>query len=240
MEETKQMTIKDNYVDEQSNKEIVESDLGIKEPKEQTREENSYFAKLRRENEKLKNEKETLENKLKESKISSVKSFVDSDIMSELGLEEITSEEDIALVEFYKDAKKSGDDNPVRTAYNSLYRKSQESRKADNLKLEEERKNKELVDRDAKEFVKKFGISVNEALDDKDFMGLFEDQIGFGNLTALYGKYKTYIDKKKDVDKSKGSMDFTNIGSGIKNSSDPLEGLEGEAYLKAFNELYGH
>lgn len=240
MEETKQMTIKDNYVDEQSNKEIVESDLGIKEPKEQTREENSYFAKLRRENEKLKNEKETLENKLKESKISSVKSFVDSDIMSELGLEEITSEEDIALVEFYKDAKKNGDDNPVRTAYNSLYRKSQETRKANNLKLEEERKNKELVDKDSQDFVKKFGVSVSEALDDKDFMNLFEDQIGFGNLTSLYSKYKAYTDKKKETDKTKGSMDFTNIGSGIKNSSDPLEGLEGEAYLKAFNELYGH
>lgn len=239
MENKENKVVNETIVDEQENQIITDDDLGEKRPK-QSPEQNSYYARLRRENEKLKSEKETLENELKETKISSVKSFVDSDIMSELGLDEITSEEDIALVEFYKDAKKNGDDNPVRTAYNSLYRKSQESRKADNLKLEEERKNKELVDRDAKEFVKKFGISVNEALDDKDFMGLFEDQIGFGNLTALYGKYKTYIDKKKDVDKSKGSMDFTNIGSGIKNSSDPLEGLEGEAYLKAFNELYGH
>lgn len=239
MENKENKVVNETIVDEQENQIITDDDLGEKRPK-QSPEQNSYYARLRRENEKLKSEKETLENELKETKISSVKSFVDSDIMSELGLDEITSEEDIALVEFYKDAKKNGDDNPVRTAYNSLYRKSQETRKANNLKLEEERKNKELVDRDAKEFVKKFGISVNEALDDKDFMGLFEDQIGFGNLTALYGKYKTYIDKKKDVDKSKGSMDFTNIGSGIKNSSDPLEGLEGEAYLKAFNELYGH
>lgn len=239
MENKENKVMNETIVDEQENQNITDDDLGEKRPK-QSPEQNSYYARLRRENEKLKSEKETLENELKETKISSVKSFVDSDIMSELGLEEITSEEDIALVEFYKDAKKNGDDNPVRTAYNSLYRKSQESRKADNLKLEEERKNKELVDRDAKEFVKKFGISVNEALDDKDFMGLFEDQIGFGNLTALYSKYKTYIDKKKDVDKSKGSMDFTNIGNGIKTSSDPLEGLEGEAYLKAFNELYGH
>lgn len=239
MENKENKVVNETIVDEQENQIITDDDLGEKRPK-QSPEQNSYYARLRRENEKLKSEKETLENELKESKISSVKSFVDSDIMSELGLDEITSEEDIALVEFYKDAKKNGDDNPVRTAYNSLYRKSQENRKADNLKLEEERKNKELVDRDAKEFVKKFGISVNEALDDKDFMGLFEDQIGFGNLTALYGKYKTYIDKKKDVDKSKGSMDFTNIGNGIKSSSDPLEGLEGEAYLKAFNELYGH
>lgn len=239
MENKENKVVNETIVDEQENQIITDDDLGEKRPK-QSPEQNSYYARLRRENEKLKSEKETLENELKETKISSVKSFVDSDIMSELGLDEITSEEDITLVEFYKDAKKNGDDNPVRTAYNSLYRKSQESRKADNLKLEEERKNKELVDRDAKEFVKKFGISVNEALDDKDFMGLFEDQIGFGNLTALYGKYKTYIDKKKDVDKSKGSMDFTNIGNGIKSSSDPLEGLEGEAYLKAFNELYGH
>ena len=239
MENKENKVVNETIVDEQENQIIADDDLGEKRPK-QSPEQNSYYARLRRENEKLKSEKETLENKLKESKISSVKSFVDSDIMSELGLDEITSEEDIALVEFYKDAKKNGDDNPVRTAYNSLYRKSQESRKADNLKLEEERKNKELVDRDAKEFVKKFGISVNEALDDKDFMGLFEDQIGFGNLTALYSKYKAYTDKKKETDKTKGSMDFTNIGSGIKNSSDPLEGLEGEAYLKAFNELYGH
>lgn len=220
---------------------LTDDDLGDEEePKKQTREIDSFYANMRRENEKLKNEKAKLETKLKEERINSVKGFVDSEIMEELGLEGITSEDDIALVESYKNAIKNGDDNPIRTAYNSLYKKSQEAHKLEQEKAQEVSKQEELVAKDKREFEKKFGMTADKALEDKDFMELFGEQISYGNLSALYGKYKNFTSKSKEVDKSKGTMDFKEVGRGVKNSSDPLEGLEGKEYTKAFKKMYSH
>ena len=110
-------------VDSESSNQQVQED----KPKGQSRDENAYYADLRRK----------YEEKAKKIKYETFQKATDEDILKDLGLENIDDEYSMKLVEFYKEGKKEEVDNPPAYAYkkaNSWRR--EENEKTKNVELE--------------------------------------------------------------------------------------------------------
>lgn len=223
------------------------TDDGEKTPpkKRQTRETNAYYAELRRKNERLEREKKELETKVNEADFEARKKVVPKTVLESIGLEKIETQDDLMLAEAYKTADEAGDDNPLKTAMQTLRNMQKEKQEAERKLADEQAKNYEAVVKDQIEFKKKFGIETKDALKDERFVNLYKDLIKHGNFTELYTRYKeAFPDDKpndnEDLENAKKAS-IPPLPSG-KKSPPPkkLHELEGDEFLKAWNEFIGN
>lgn len=212
--------------------------------KRQTKEENHYFAELRRKNEELEKKNKELEGKISEADFKARVKVVATETLTELGLDSIEDEYDLTLCEEYEKAVKKGSENPILDAQ-KVYRSRVKAEKkriaeAEKRKAEEESvevENKKKVEADKLAFKEKYGITTKEALSNDEFMKMYGDFISYGNLTELYGKYLVLTKKEKDEEaKRMGVIPNSNTRASKTNTS--ISDLEGEEFLKAFNEKY--
>lgn len=215
--------------------------------KRQTKEENHYFAELRRKNEELSKKNKELEGKINEADFNARAKVVATETLTELGLDSIEDEYDLTLCEEYEKAVKKGSENPILDAQ-KVYRAKVKAEKqriaeAEQKKAEEEsatvERNKK-VEADKVAFKEKYGITTKEALNDEEFMKMYGDFISYGNMTELYGKYLVITKKEKvqedEEAKKKGVIPSSNTRASKTKTS--ITDLEGEDFLKAFNERY--
>jgi hypothetical protein len=207
--------------------------------KTQTKEERSFYAKLRRRNDELEKENKKLLKEKGEADFSARKKVVSADTLADLGLDKIEDENDLLLCEEYDKAVKRGSENPVLDATKALRLKV----KDDKVKLdksEEERVSREkLVNEDMKNFQKEFGITTAEALKDERFVKAFGKKIDFGNMTELYGIYKSLVSEEENKDDNVSKkMGKIPSSSNSQSKKVNINDLDGEDFLKAFNEKY--
>lgn len=244
MEEKKEdIELDNNLIDE----ELTDDDFEEKEKKEektskktQSREENKFFADLRRKNAELEKKNKELEVKANEADFNARKKAISRETLDELGIDSIEDENDLLLCEEYVKANNKGVENPILEANKALRKKIRE----DNSKLsaaeKEEESNKLKVQKDKEELKRKFNIDSQEVLKDKKFMALFGDMISYGNLTYLYEKYLS-INTMKDEDfenESKQMGVIPNSSSRNKKAEKSINDLDGDDFLKAFKEKY--
>lgn len=230
MENLEPKVVEQVNVDEQDDKQITNEDLDQKS--KQTREQDSFYAKLRRENEELKKQKESLEKTL-----NSTRGLADTEIMKELGIESLENEDDLFLYKTYQSAIANGNDEPIAYA-NREYRKMVRDReKSIREQADLESREKETARKDAEDLHKKFGVTRSDIKNDPVFMGLYGEEIKVGNVTKLYSKYKEFV-KPNENSKKKGVLPTNNLSAGVNKEQDPLDTLNGEEFHKLFIQRY--
>lgn len=224
----------------------TEEETKTETKKKQSREENHYYAELRRKNEELSKKNKELEVKVVEADFNARKKTISKDTLSELDLDNIEDENDLILCEEYEKAVKKGAESPILEAQKA-YRnriKAEKTKIAEEAKQKEEsakveEENRKKVEADKKAFQEKFGISTKEALADKDFMELYGDLIGYGNMTTLYSKYKSVIGKNDAVASQAKKMGvIPNSSQKAVKVEKSLNDLDGAEFLAAFNKKY--
>lgn len=180
------------------------------EPKQQkkgqSREEDSKFARLRREKEKLEQENKRLKAEKDEAVFKGQSQSIPQEVLEEIGIKDLKTDRDLRIAKAYMEAEKSGDPNPTATAY----RKVQDEDDANAKKAQEtESKNAErrkAVETDMARFIDKYGKDAyNEAIKpDGEFATLFRGLISYGNLTELYDRYVKFKGGADGESKAKG------------------------------------
>lgn len=245
MEKDESKLTEEEDLEDEDLEETVEEKSKVETKKTQSKEENHYYAELRRKNEELQKKNKDLEVKANEADFNARAKVISKDTLNELGIDSIEDEEDLILCEEYEKAIKKGLDNPVLEAQKA-YRNKIKADKAKTLQEEEEKQkaiktqNEQVkkVEEDKIKFKEKFGITTKEALKNEDFMKIYGKFIDYGNLTELYGTYLSIIGDSKDKEeaKKKGVIPFSN--SKASSSRKSINDLDGEEFLKAFDEKY--
>lgn len=246
IEETEDETLTDDDLDEtdiekDSDDHTVEKDEVDNPKKRQSNEENKYYAEMRRRNKLLEKENEDLKSKVTKADFEARKKAISKDTLSELDLDGIEDENDLLLCETYEKAEKNGSENPVLDANKALRAKI----RADEQKRISEEKtaneNRKKLAEDRAEFKKKYGIDTSEALKDPVFVKLYGDMISYGNMTELYSRYLTVKSKSeedKDDETAKNMGKIPNSSAKKTNNHKSINDLDGEDFLKAFDEKY--
>lgn len=245
MEENKNELVDEELTEQdfEDDEEVIETDqveeTETETKKPQTKEENSYYAKLRRKNKELEEQNKKLIKEKGEADFQARKKTISADTLADLGLDSIEDENDLLLCEEYDKAVKRGSENPILEA-TKVYRSKVKNEQKQLAQAEQDKKNQEeLVKKDMAEFKKKFGISTKEALEDERFVKAFGEKIEYGNMTELYGIYKSLVqvEEEKNIQESK-KMGKVPSSSNSHSSKTNINDLDGEDFLKAFNELY--
>lgn len=197
--------------------EVLESDLENEEKdekeqsegkKSQSREDNSKFAEIRRtkkELERVQKRNVELEQELRNLKASSI----DKETLEDLGFRDV-NEENYKTAKIYQDFKRNGSINPKEETYQKLYNEMVEEKKKADEEQETKKKNREIVEKDAKNLFETYKITPEEVSKDKDFMETFGSSLSYGNWTDLYGRYLALKNKfSKEIrqeQKSKGVL----------------------------------
>lgn len=249
MEEIKKTVVEDEDIDlndeDLEDEEVEEPDQpktdSPEEPKKtQTREENKRFAELRRKNDELQRKNNDLEIKVKEADFNGRKKAISNDALADLGLDSIEDDDDLFLCEEYEKAVKRGSDNPALDANKAYRNKVRKEQQAKNKEETEKTEQAKKVNEDRANFKKKFGIDTSEALKDEEFMAVFGDMIGYGNMTDLYTKYKSLVNREEaEKEEAKNMGTLPNSSTTQKRHNKSLNDLEGEDFLKAFEKRYG-
>jgi hypothetical protein len=241
MEENKEVVLneQDFVEDEEVVDEVHGDDTKSETKKPQTKEENSYYANLRRRNKELEEKNKQLEKEKGEADFSARKKVISADTMADLGLDSIEDENDLLLCEEYDKAVKRGSENPILDATKAYRSKVKTERtelaKAEQKKLEQDR----LVQEDMANFKKEFGITTKQALEDERFVKAFGEKIEFGNMSDLYRIYKSLTSSEDEQDQKESKRMGKVPSSGNAHKSKPnINDLDGEDFLKAFNEMY--
>lgn len=213
MEEEKKEEAIQEIDSENSNQQVQED-----KPKGQSRDENAYYADLRRK----------YEEKAKKIKYETFQKATDEDILKDLGLENIDDEYSMKLVEFYKEGKKEEVDNPPAYAYkkaNSWRR--EENEKTKNVELEE-KKNRDEMDKELKEVKSKYNKSLKtiqkEEPNFEKYMGNLVDS-NKHNLVAvldayyalkreILAEYTSKQESEKNLEKARKMGDFLKSSNG--------------------------
>lgn len=191
-------------------------------PQKQSRELDAKFAEERRK----RKEREEAQKKKHDEEVANKALFdykskqVTQDELNELGLSKVEDEEQMFLVESLRKAKSDGAENPVASAYQSLFKKNSEekaTKKAEEEAKEAARKKREAtVAEDQKNFKAKFGKSTADAMKEEEFMSLFGAALDpdKGNFTELYSGYSEMKKKQSEEGKRKGSFTPGSNGNG--------------------------
>lgn len=178
--------------------------------KRQSRSENSKFAQMRREKEALEEENKRLKAEKDKATFEAQKGVIPKAVMNELNIDSIDDEDDMFLAKAYLEAEEKGSDDPKSDAYEALKNRLKEQKAASKKEADEKERNKRLIEEDSNAFIKKYGNErMKEALEEgSNFMKLYGDEIGNGNLTKLYDKYVSVfgMDGDDDDSKNKGSL----------------------------------
>lgn len=191
-------------------------------PQKQSRELDAKFAEERRK----RKEREEAQKKKHDEEVANKALFdykssqVTKDELNELGLSKVEDEEQMFLVESLRKAKSDGVENPVASAYQSLFKKNSEekaTKKAEEEAKEAARKKREAtVAEDQRNFKAKFGKSTADAMKEEEFMNLFGAALDpdKGNFTELYSGYSEMKKKQSEEGKRKGSFTPGSNGNG--------------------------
>ena len=206
-------------------------------PAKQSREDNAYYAEMRRAKkaEEERRRKAELDEARRQGALSERKKFVKSDELSALGLTQAESEDELYLIDRYREAQSKGEDNPVAYAYRSLSTlKSEELNEA--KKRDEEAKAQSLeIRKDASDFAAKYGKTIPEAFQsDKGFADFFDKYGKRGKATECYADYLLLTGKKagqEDSDnKDQGSFP---LGKGGPKPPEPKKETTAEFLARA-------
>ena len=218
MEEKKEngVSIEDLSEEVSSNKE------SNTETKKQSAEENKIWAERRRAWAKDKAEKEAEINRLKDENariaFKTKAESVDSKTLEILGINEVSTEEDLKLVDAYKKAVSEEKDNPVSEAYKEIYN----SRKTE---ISNKKKHEDLVKADYEELVKKYGVdvpSISKLMEDELFRSKYAPLLSSDkpNLSKVYGIYKEEKDRILKESRDEAKKDSSIYGKVSGKSSD--------------------
>lgn len=200
-----------------------DSDNGLAktEAKKQSRAEDSYYAKLRRERDALKAEND----KFKESERKSIS----NEALENLGFErdDLNDPENLKLAKLYVEATTKGEENPTAYAYKEFRKQIKEAKQkeAEALELQksQEAEAKKNVDEAFASFTKAYGSEAFNDLTDKNslFMKKYGDIVTANNLVKLYGIYKEDYVKALEKAKDNGAIptasgDTTGVGTETK------------------------
>lgn len=196
-----------------------DSDNGAEktEAKKQSRDQDSYYAKLRRERDALKAENE----KFKENERKSIS----KEALENLGLEkeELNDPENLKLAKLYVEATTKGEENPTAYAYKQFRilakeAKEQEARELENQEAQKAEM-KRVTDEAFSNFTKAYGNEAFKDLTNKEslFMKKYGDVVTPTNLVKLYGIYKDDYSKALEKAKDNGAIktangDSTDVG----------------------------
>lgn len=206
--------------------------------KVQSHEENRFYAALRRKNAELEKKNQELEVKATEADFNARKKVIPGDVLNDLGIDYIEDDLDLLLCEEYLKAKDKGSENPILDANKILSAHIRKEKQKESAKRKAQKENEDLVLKDKEEFKKKFEIDASEALKDPKFMELYGDMISYGNMTSLYERYQKFMHSKEMDEEARkmGSIPHSSTRKASKEKS--INDLEGEEFLKAFNDKY--
>ncbi|MCK9235195.1 MAG: hypothetical protein M0Q41_10755 [Bacteroidales bacterium] len=210
------------------------------EKKKQSREENARFAELRRKNAELEKKNKELEEEAVKASFDAKKENISKATLASIGLDAIETEDDLLLARAYDNAVASGSEEPLRDAVK--VQREHMRKRAEKVREEEQARKamEEKVKQDQIEFKKKFGIETADVMkNDKKFVALFGDLIEPGNFTKLYTRFKTeYPDESGEDGKNKGIIPNSSNKQTLKPPKKELHELDGDEFLKAYNEKY--
>ena len=223
--------------------EQVESDESLDEVEEEIDEAEEEVEKdepqkkkrLRKENERLEKRIAELEEYNKRAKLDTSKKFISEEAKKDLGIDDISSEEDLALFEEYEKARLSGSENPSRDAYATLRHKAL-NKQVEETKVNEN--NKKLAKEDGERLIRIYGITPTDVFNNQEFIEKFGSEVKHGNLTELYGAY-LYQKSKSEINKG-NSVPPTSSNSNKKGSNDLSKIDSDEEFLAEFNKKYKH
>ena len=214
----------------------AEEEVEKDEPqKKQSRNANRKFAELRKENERLEKRIAELEEYNKRAKLDTSKKFISEEAKKDLGIDDISSEEDLALFEEYEKARLSGSENPSRDAYATLRHKAL-NKQVEETKVNEN--NKKLAKEYGERLIRIYGITPTDVFNNQEFIEKFGSEVKHGNLTELYGAY-LYQKSKSEINKG-NSVPPTSSNSNKKGSNDLSKIDSDEEFLAEFNKKYKH
>lgn len=178
------------------------------EKEKQSREKDSYYAKLRRQREEAMAEADKLRKENEGYRMKERESVTD-EALRNLGItrEQLSDPDTMALARGYAEATAKGEENPTAYAYRKLFndrREADTKAKADaEAKAQADAKAKEETDNAFKELTKAYGRDALKDISDENsvFMKKYGAVVTAGNLNALYGIYKA--DMKAALDKAK-------------------------------------
>lgn len=181
--------------------------------KKQSRDENSYYAKKRREREALEAENARLKGeneKLRESK----RNAVSDEALSDLGMskEDLKDDENLRLAELYAQGAMKGEENPASYAYKALREEARNAKaKAEEearKKTEAEEAGKKAVDDAFADFTKTYGKEAFGDLTNQEslFMRKYGKVVTAGNLVELYGIFKKDVEERTEKAKDNGVL----------------------------------
>lgn len=235
-------TLSDKDLDDENEEEKGEENSATapksETKKRQTKEENHYYAELRRKNEELAKKNKDLEKEVSEADFKARSKVISEHTLTELGLDSIEDANDLVLCEEYEKATKKGSENPVLDAQIAYRKKVKEREKEQKASIDKENENKRKVEEDKAVFKSKFGISTSEAIKDEDFMNMYGKFITYGNMSELYENYLKIRDKNSAGDEAKKKGVIPLSSSRTASSKKSINDLTGEDFLKAFKEKY--
>ena len=237
--QTDEELVEQDFVDDEEEAESDQVEETKSETKKtQTKEERSFYANLRRRNEELEKQNKKLIKEKSEADFSARKNVISADTLADLGLDKIEDENDLLLCEEYDKAVKRGSENPVLDATKAYRKRIKTEHDKLTKAQQEEANNKKLVQEDAVKFQKEYGISASEAMKDEKFTKAFGKQISYGNLTELYGIYLSLTGGDAVEEKQSKQMGKVPNSTTVKSKKVDINDLDGEEFLKAFNERY--
>jgi uncharacterized protein YdiU (UPF0061 family) len=183
-------------------------------------EQNARFAELRRKNEELERQLNVFRSEKREN--------VTEDALKKLGLtrDDLEDDDNMVLATEYTKALARGDEDPIASAYKSLWKSSKEAKRkakeeADS-KAKADAETKAKVNEDVAEFRKKYpDVNINDLVkEDSEFNQMFGDVPDvIGNITKYYGRYLKLKgnDAKKvtEADKAKSNPYVKGSGSSV-------------------------
>lgn len=215
-------------------------------PKKQSRSTDAKYAELKRKSKAQDEEIARLKAEKEQAVFDAKKNAIPRAVLDDLGLDEIEDEDDMYLVKAYQEAEAKGSDDPRADAEKAFRNKIRQDKLAERAEAEEKAKteeaNKKAVADDYKSFMEKYGKSAFESAmaEGSEFQELFGDEVGFGNLTSVYGRYLKIKAKfaKDEDDSSKRKGGIPNPSS--KSTSEEVGKPETDAeFKKRFMRQYG-
>lgn len=198
--------------------------------RKQSREDDSRFAELRRENERLKKE-------LAKSQQKAQNGITDN-ALADLGFsrDDLRDEDNMSIAELYMKAKADGEANPIGYAYQQHYKAQREAKI--NAEAEARKKNDEeneisrLIEKDKSDFLAKYSREeLAEAMDENsEFRQLFGDQVHVGNVEKMYSIYRKMVKGEDTKAKSKGILPNASGNSVAKPEDKPVDQMTNDEY----------
>ena len=191
-------------------------------PAKQSRKDNAYYAELRRarQAEEERKRKAEIQRAREQAALEERAKHVKREETSALGIEKAESEDELFLVDAYREGQEKGYDNPIAYAYRKLSEKQSEQISDMRRESEEAKQRSDAVTKDAQDFASKFGKPLLQVLQqDKGFTKFFDKYGSQGHATDCYADYLALIGgdkagaKAEEEAKRNGSFPFVSGGN---------------------------